>query len=365
MDIDRFDELMREAASLDNCDAQVAMFEEAVRIADSIQDNRASIKGRLALIEAATFGGYPEKALVAFSWCLPMFDAEPDLFCVFDFLWMSFWILGTVDHNPANSLETIHHLFNDVEKRFIFHNYSIRGIIKIRAHVATAAGLDDKALDFIAQWKSASRDGLGECVACGLETELLVNANAGRLKDAVQVAEPLLLGDIKCDVIPTLTYGCVLEPLLRLKRYEEAKLYNRKGQRLVNGKRGEICTTAEHLRYRTHIREFPQAIRMLESNLQFSLETTSWSDKFDFYLSTMLLLESLIRRGTRKHRKLRLPRNFELWNDESKYDLAKLHDWFHNNTLDIAAKFDKRNRTTRYADRIESVRELVLSDPAA
>jgi hypothetical protein len=44
------------------------------------------------------------------------------------------------------------------------------------------------------------------------------------------------------------------------------------------------------------------------------------------------------------------------------YNLAGLHDWFHNHTLDIAAGFDERNFATRCSDGIDFVRELTLSD---
>lgn len=354
---------MSDAYELDECDAKVAMLEEAARIADSLQDKDASIEARMELIETAALTGFDEKALVAFSWCLPVFDAEPERFLIHDFLWRAKWVAYPLDENPSNSLETIDRVVQDIEKRFENHGYSLRPMFKLRAAIALGAGLDDVAMNFLTRMKNTPRDSLADCEGCEEHLDVAVNIAAGRYKEAIDLAIPLMSRKARCNAVPNSTYAAVLEPLIRFGRYDEAREFNRKGQRLCSGNRGDLSITPLHLRFRTHIGDFPGAIRLVESNFRFVLETTSWDDKFRFYFSMALLFEALIRRGTRKHRKMRLPKTFELWNNENKYELAELHAWFHKNSLDIAARFDKRNGTTAYVDHYESVRELILRDP--
>ena len=56
-------ELINQAARLPRSDAQVALVEEAVRLADLHQDAKKSFAARIQLVDAANHSGYPEKAL--------------------------------------------------------------------------------------------------------------------------------------------------------------------------------------------------------------------------------------------------------------------------------------------------------------
>ena len=74
MSEDRFRELMDEARCLPNTPTRVAMLEEAVREADLCNDAQLGFEARTELVEAATFSGLREKAMVAYSWCLAHYD---------------------------------------------------------------------------------------------------------------------------------------------------------------------------------------------------------------------------------------------------------------------------------------------------
>ena len=72
--------ILEEADELDYGPERIAKAEEAVRLADDAKHDVAGFEARLGLIQAAVFGGWPEKGLVAFGWCVAKTDADPTTF---------------------------------------------------------------------------------------------------------------------------------------------------------------------------------------------------------------------------------------------------------------------------------------------
>src|SRR5437870_725268 len=71
------EELLAQAARHARGPVQLALTQEAVRLADSTNDAEKGFEARMKLIEAATWAGHPEIELVAFSWCLAWADRHP------------------------------------------------------------------------------------------------------------------------------------------------------------------------------------------------------------------------------------------------------------------------------------------------
>src|SRR4051812_22715000 len=89
------DDLMErfwDAEMMENSLAKCALLEEIIRIADTRQDFEVGFDARMALVDAGTFSGAPDKALVAFSWCLAQADKQPDHFSGPDLLWKYKWV---------------------------------------------------------------------------------------------------------------------------------------------------------------------------------------------------------------------------------------------------------------------------------
>jgi len=91
-------DLIGAARRLPHGKPQVATAEQAVRLADQHQDVDLGFAARMCLISSAVFSGAPEKAMVAFSWCVAKSDEEPERFPMLSnqwgtsLLWMYKWI---------------------------------------------------------------------------------------------------------------------------------------------------------------------------------------------------------------------------------------------------------------------------------
>lgn len=97
---ERIEELQEEAWGLPDGPSKLALLEEAVRLADTHQDVELGDEVRADLIRTATFCGYPEKALVAFSWRLAQSDRDPKSFPETDLLWEFKWITDSLPGFP-------------------------------------------------------------------------------------------------------------------------------------------------------------------------------------------------------------------------------------------------------------------------
>jgi len=85
--------------------ARIAIHEEAVARADTLNDITLGYETRQKLVEAALFGGRPDLMLVAFSWCVAAFDTDPDQFDAHDFLWKGSGFLRTWQPFPNPSFD--------------------------------------------------------------------------------------------------------------------------------------------------------------------------------------------------------------------------------------------------------------------
>lgn len=74
---DRLYEIEEEVYELDPGPEKITLLEEGIREADALNDLIMGYQFREDLVEAATFCGEYEKALVAFTWCLSQRDKDP------------------------------------------------------------------------------------------------------------------------------------------------------------------------------------------------------------------------------------------------------------------------------------------------
>src|SRR5205085_9358405 len=98
---------------------------------------------------------------------------------------------------------------------------------------ARAAGRLDEARKWYGAWSAAERDSMSDCLACDQNVQVEYLVELGEDENALQRAEPILSGRMRCAEIPQVTLGTVLLPLVRLGRIEEAARHHLKGARLV------------------------------------------------------------------------------------------------------------------------------------
>jgi hypothetical protein len=343
--------LTQRAGGLQDGPAKVALLEEAVRLADTHNDTELGFKTREGLIKAGTFSGYPEKSLVAFSWCLAQSDREPEKFPERELLWEYKWVMSAAARFPQVSRQQIDEMIEDMTRRYQRCEAALRPVYKLRHRIAVEMGERKTARTYYRQWQEAKTGWPTDCPACERSdlVEYLVFEDEDEL--AVRAAAPILAGHLRCAEIPHLTLAVLLLPLLRLGRLEEAAACHEKGYRLVAGNREFIPQHGEHVAFLALTGNLARAARLLEKHLPWAAETAVLWRRFQFYLAARLLLERL-RDAGEAALTLHLPQSFPAYREGGRYEVAALAAWLDHELADLAARFDARNGNDYFTRRI-------------
>ena len=340
--------LLDEAAALPHGDARVALLESAVLLADSHEDVGLSYETRLELIDAATFGGYPDKALDAFTWCRAQQVRAPERFEAGELLWKAKWVVGRLHEFPHISRERVEAALEELAQAFERAGAGERALLKLRYQTARDMGDMAAAARYWSQWIATPRDALTDCEACELDDELDLHLDRDEHEQVLQKAFPLLRGWTGCAEVPQRTYGSVLYPLLKLDRLEEAQKLHLHGYPAVARNRDFLVTVAEHLEFLALTHNFARALVLLERHLDWALAHASRVDRFGFLCAAALLFRLLREEGLAVLT-LRLPYGFALHQADCLYATARLQRWAQGEAAEIARRFDARNGNARYA----------------
>ncbi|RKH44351.1 hypothetical protein [Corallococcus llansteffanensis] len=341
------DALRARAEELPEGDAKVRTLEEAVRLVDVHGDVPLGYALRDALIDAATFGGFPDKALVAFAWCRGQQKKDPQRFDPEDMLWKQKWVVGRLDEFPHISRKQIADALDDVDQCFAKLDAGRRAALKLRYQMARDMGDTAQAEHLWEQWLTAPRDHLTDCRVCELDDELDHHVDRGEWEQAVKKAKPILDGRQSCAEIPHLTLGTLLYPFFKLERLEEARACHVRGYAMVAKNREFLATVGEHLEFLALTGNLSRGLTLLEKHLGWALEHSSHRDRFSFYAASSFLLGQVTAEG-RDEVSLRLPKAFPLHAVDGGYATRALQDWMETQARDIAARFDARNGTARF-----------------
>jgi hypothetical protein len=349
------EDLLARAEMMGHGLAQVALTDEAVRLADLHGDIDCGFEARQDHVNSTMFAGLPEQMLVAFSWCLAQFDQNPENFDTHRLLWQYKWVVNALPDFPQISRAQMEEMFIDMARRYEADGASQQSVWLKRRAVAMKMG--DRAAAGTAQNELAKcrRDSLSDCHACEIDANVEYYFFQDDDEQGVAKAAPILQGRYSCGEVPHLTYAQLLLPLLRLKRGDEAMKQHMKGYRMISGNPGEfVPQLAYHMQFLALTGNFPKAIKILEKNLQLVMESACFAWHFDFYLAGRILMERLGESG-RQTIKLRLPDAFPLRNEAGEYSPLTLAEWFNQQLLEMASRFDARNGNDYFRRRIDEV----------
>jgi hypothetical protein len=348
---ERIEQMLEEAYRLSDGPAKLALLEDAVRLADKNQHLELGDSLRSDLIRTATFAGYPDKALAAFSWRLAQADHDPRRFPESELLWEYKWITESLPGSPQVTRPQIEDMLEDMATRYQRSSASLRAIHKLRCQIAMAMHERAEASKHYRKWEKTPRDWNTDCAACEQHHRVRFQLFQGKTEDAVEEAEPILRGSLRCAEVPHSTYATVLMPLLQLERLPEAMKYHQKGYRLIAENRKFLDEVAEHITFLTLTDNLAQAVKLFEQHLQWALDTKDLHGRWKFYLAAHFLFGRLVETG-QTDLILRLPLSFPLYKEECSYDAEELAAWVEEECRSLAEQFDARNGNEGFAKRL-------------
>lgn len=345
-------------------DGDVALLDEAARLADTHGDVPLGIKVRLKLMEAANGAGNQEVVLVAFTWSLAQIDRDEDVRAKFErrVLWYYKWAIQSLSEYAQVSRRQIESSFADMADRYTRAGHGMGAVHKCKACTSIRLGDVDAHRDARERWTRAPRDGISDCAACQTHAGVEFDIEFGDLDAAVRRADPIIRGRQSCIGVPTSTFGPMLLPLVARGDVDLAEQFHRRTIRPVLASREFTATIGDHCAYLAVRGRFTKAIQAFETGMSWVMELRRTWDRMLFLQNAVVVFERLAAARDEPLR-LKVPESAPFYRDDHTYEPAAVAEALRRMHAERAAELDQRNGNAYMQQRHQRFRELVASLP--
>jgi len=336
----RFDALLARACRCEDELQALALYEEAIVIADRYLTESDAYRARMDYSEKAVETGFYDKLLVSFAWCWTKFVERPERYSSFYMMWHFKWVVEDLHRFAVYSIEQLERMFALFKTYCEKYNYSLRPYYEAYMHFRLSSGNLAEADEYYRQWRKAKRDGLSNCQACEQHATGEYYIAKGHYKRALQLLKPVLEGKLTCRSVPKSTYIIVMEAYLALGQMEEASKYAGKAYRSLKGvndlgKYGKLIAFYAVTNRRRALKMYRETCRYARLNVN------DWA-KLHYLVGVQFLLEQL-GEGAKRRRTA----------SPAELDYA----WVRSEVERLVKAFDERNQNEYVSRRIEGLRK--------
>ncbi|GAA4563930.1 hypothetical protein GCM10023176_08950 [Micromonospora coerulea] len=343
---------LTQAYALPRGPARFAALDAVFRHADAAGDVPFAFSVRMNAISDFHHGGDPTRAFLAFSWCLSVFDRQPELVGGHHaqrLLWDFKWIVWALPQFPDIPLDRTMAVLDDMQRRYQLAGHSLHAVHQHRWLVAHHVGDMAAAQEAYDRMLTAKRDAMSDCSACVPSGQVRHLTSLGRFEEAIAVGEPFKRGG--CSEQPQWMLSELLTPYLQTGRFDQAVDAHRDGYRRIRDDRHHLDNLAQHVLFCGLTGNEARGLELVERHLSWLERPSSPYAAMEFAASAALVLGRLRASG---HGDLLLSRRSDDGTRRWEATVAEVHDEVTGQARVIAARFDARNGNRHQSDRIET-----------
>ena len=335
----RYDALLSRAWRCQDELQTMALYEEAIVIADRYLTESDAHRARMDYTDKTVEYGFYDKMLVSFAWCWTKFVEHPERYSSFYMLWHFKWVVEDLPKCAIYSIEQLERLFALFKEYCEKYNYSLRPYYEAYMHFRLGSGNLAEADEHYRLWRKAKRDGLSNCQACEQHAMGEYYIAKGHYKRGLQLLKPILEGKLTCRSVPKSTYIIVMEAHLALGQLEEAMKYAGKAYRSLKGV-GDLGKYGKLIGFYA-VTNRRRALKMYRETFRFArLNVNDWA-RLHYLAGVQFLLEQLGEDA--KRRRKASPAGLD-------------YAWVRSEAERLAKAFDERNQNGYVSGRIEGLR---------
>ena len=233
-----------------------------------------------------------------------------------DCLWKFKWIVSGVAKSSMIEKE----LIDEVNEAMLFYyerlELSLAAYYKALMNQNIDMGDTREAKANYELWKKLVKDDMADCEACEASDEIAYLNFAGEHAAALELAAPLLSGELTCSEVPHITYAPILFSMIALGRTWEAKTLLPKAAATIESNPRVINQIAPLIEIAVRLDERETALSLARKHSRAILDGNDDLNDLRFFIAVSAL------------------------GDENDYKTA----------LELAGKFDARNQNFYYAD---------------
>jgi hypothetical protein len=209
---------------------------EAIREADEAGAHNWRFHFRFENIRESVFHDDAFKAILCFPELLKIYDDHPELEDEYadDMLLAFKWILENMLDFHQVSRDQIERNFAEYKRRCEYYGVSPR-VYHMKYCRYLLAVDQEKARQEFEAFQAQKRDGYSDCQACETNFAMRVALEFGEEEKALELAKPILKGELRCGEIPHYTYCHLTEHYLYSGNIDEASYYGELCERYTQG----------------------------------------------------------------------------------------------------------------------------------
>lgn len=233
-----------------------------------------------------------------------------------DCLWKFKWIVSGVAKSSMIEKE----LIDETNEAMLFYyermEFSLATYYKALMNQNIVMGDAREAKENYELWKKLAKDDMGDCEACEASDEIAYLCFVGEHAAALELAAPILSGELTCSEVPHITYAPILFSMIALGRTWEAKTLLPKAAATIESNPRVINQIAPLIEIAVRLDERETALSLARKHSHAILDSNDDLNDLRFFIAV------------------------STFGDESDYKTA----------LELAGKFDARNQNFYYAD---------------
>lgn len=233
-----------------------------------------------------------------------------------DCLWKFKWIVSGIAKSSIIERE----LIDEVNEAMLFYyermKLSLASYYKALMNQNIDMGDAREARSNYELWKKLAKDDMGDCEACEASGEIAYLNFAGEHAAALELAAPILSGELTCSEVPHITYAPILFSMIALGRTWEAKTLLPKAAATIESNPRVINQIAPLIEIAVRLDERETALSLARKHSHTILDSNDDLNDLRFFIAA------------------------SAFGDEGDYKTA----------LELAGKFDARNQNFYYAD---------------
>ncbi|MDE6729647.1 MAG: hypothetical protein K2J71_02585, partial [Oscillospiraceae bacterium] len=229
-------ELRRAIYNTEHGTERLQLLSSAIREADQNQDHDGRLFFRNEFIKESIFHGDSFKAVIQFPEYLQIFDEHPELEneMSHSMMWTFKNVLENMQDYYQISRAEIEKYFEEFEKRSRKYGESLRTYYMKKCKFYLPIDLE-LAKENYEKFRKYPRSSNSDCLACEQSFSMECQLNFGNEEQALQLAKPILDGDMTCGEIPHCTYEELAKYYLYQGNLTEAFYYGTLCEKLILG----------------------------------------------------------------------------------------------------------------------------------
>lgn len=233
-----------------------------------------------------------------------------------DCLWKFKWIVSGVAKSSMIEKE----LIDEANEAMLFYyermELSLAAYYKALMNQNIDMGDTREAKANYELWKKLTKDDMADCEACEASDEIAYLCFAGEHAEALELAAPILSGELTCAEVPHATYAPILFSMIKTGKIEEAKALLPKAAATIESNPRVINEIAPLIEIAVRLGERETALNLARKHSAAILDGNDDLNDLRFFIAV------------------------SAFGDENDYKTA----------LRLASEFDARNGNTYYSD---------------